>query len=132
MPSGRLVCRLAASARRFVGRASGSLPTPVARDYRNGLHSKAALERRKLNARGVNLNEYMERTLGRGGTLNPGFVCLLMGYPESVDACADLVTPSSRKSRKSSSKPMSTALEKPERDLRVLLPMGQPVSCKRD
>ena len=106
-PSGRSVCRLVASARHTPGRAFGSLPTPVARDYRNGLHSKAALERRKLNSRGVNLNEYMERMLGRGGTLNPRFVCLLMGYPVLVDACAVTAMPSSRKSRKSSSKRIS-------------------------
>jgi len=99
-PSGRLIFRLAARARHFAGRASGSLPTPVARDYRNGLHSKEALERRKLHPRGVNLNEYMERTLGHGGTLNPRFVCLLMGYQTSVDDCGATVIPSRRTTRR--------------------------------
>lgn len=105
-PSGRVICQLVVLVRRFAGRASGSLPTPVARDYRNGLHSPTALARRARHSRGVNLNEYMERTLGHGGTLNPLFVCLLMGYPASVDGCADTVTASFPKSRKRSSKRM--------------------------
>jgi hypothetical protein len=38
------------------------------------------------------------------GALNPEFPCWLMGYPTAWNACADLAMPSSRKSRRSSSK----------------------------
>ena len=42
------------------------------------------------------------------GALNPAFPCWLMGYPDAWNDAADLVTRSSRKSRKSSSKRIST------------------------
>lgn len=44
-------------------------------------------------------------TTEKPGALNPQFVCWLMGYPAAWDACAPTATPSSRKSRRNSSKP---------------------------
>ena len=104
-PSGRLVSLLQASALRTSDSGYGSLPTVTARDWRWGM-SQANVERRKQHPRGVNLNEFMQRELGRPGRLNPGMVCLLMGFPTSWVKCAALVTPSSRKSRRHLSPPI--------------------------
>jgi hypothetical protein len=105
MPSGLPICALRASARRtYVNACGGAPPTLTARDYRSGM-SAENLTRRKLHPRGVNLNEFMQRALGRPGKLNPRFGLLWMGYPIEWAHCAARAMPSSRKLRQSSYAP---------------------------
>lgn len=56
-------------------------------------------------ALGVPPNGYSDTT-EKPGALNPQFVCYLMGFPLAWESCAPSVMPSSRKSQRSSSKPM--------------------------
>jgi hypothetical protein len=78
------ICALRAAALPTYVRAYGGVPpTPTARDYRHGM-SPENLRRRQLHPRGVNLNEFMQRALGRSGKLNPMFACLLDGVPNRV------------------------------------------------
>ncbi len=81
-PSGRLCSQRVASARLTNEIGYGSLPTPTARDYRSGM-SMACLTKRRAHPRGVNLNEFMQRELGRPGKLSLLFLCLMMGFPSA-------------------------------------------------
>ena len=101
-PSGRRLPRLAASVRRTSENdCISALPTPTARDYRSGM-SQQNLNRRLLHPRGVNLNEFMQRQLGRSGKLNPLFLCLLMGLPAAWNELAPSEMRLSRRKRKHS------------------------------
>jgi hypothetical protein len=81
-------------------------PTPTARDYRGGFSTNSDAFKNRLNhSRGVNLVEFIQRqNQGIGGSLNPAWVAWLMGYPTAWESCADMVTPSFRKSRQNLSK----------------------------
>lgn len=103
-PLGRQFCQLVASVPRISGRASFSaLPTPCARDYR-GHMSMENLERRKSNPRGVNLQEFMQRAVGRPGYLNPELPRLLMGLPPEWCEHAPMATRLMQRSQPLSSK----------------------------
>lgn len=108
-PLRRRICALLASVRPIFGKGFSSLPTVTARDWRYGM-KQATVIRRAQHARGVNLNEYMQRQIGRPGKINPALACLMMGYPIAFykAACAVSETPLSRKSRPRSSKPTVT------------------------
>jgi len=77
-----------------------SFATPTARDWRSGKASAATMSR---NSRP--LSEQI------GGQLNPTWVEWLMGYPNGWTVLPALETPSSRKSRNSSAKPLQTVEE---------------------
>lgn len=102
-PLRRRICALRASAPRISGKGFSSLPTVTARDWRHGM-SPELLERRKLHPRGVNLNEFMQRALGRRGLINPALACSMMGYPLDWLRAASAVSamPSSHKSQRRS------------------------------
>jgi hypothetical protein len=60
----------------------GMLPTPTARDLRSGFsQGSKAFEKRKLQSRGVNLHEHIQREIGQNFQLNPRFVMEMMGFP---------------------------------------------------
>jgi hypothetical protein len=104
-PLGRPYYQLAASGLPIAVHAYGSSPpTLLNRDYRHGM-SQAKLEARMQNPRGVNLNEFMQRAIGRPGKLSPAFGLSWMGYPQEWLNCAPQAMRLSRKSRQSSSKP---------------------------
>lgn len=104
-PSGVSRFRLRAGTLRISGKGHiGALPTPTARDFRGPIGMEN-LRRRQLHSRGVNLQEFMQRVVGRPGYLNPELVRLLMGYPEGWANCAPTGTRSSRKSQRRSSPP---------------------------
>ena len=105
MPHGPRVCALLAYARpTYVNAYSGVLPTVTARDYRWGMAQSTVLKRAKSSKRGVNLNEFMQRALGRPGRLNPRFTLLLMGYPETWHSSGARAMQSIRGSRRNLSK----------------------------
>jgi hypothetical protein len=89
-------------------------PTPQSKEQKESAEKKVARGAHAgLNLRdaaegsGLTQNGSSVPTAKRGG-LNPAFVCWLMGYPPEWDACGATATPSSRKSRPSSSAPIST------------------------
>jgi hypothetical protein len=71
-------------------------PTPAHRDYR--YPNAKSYEERGGGKKGEQLPNAV------GGALNPTWVAWLMGYPEEWVSCAPSATPSSRKSRLSSSR----------------------------
>ena len=84
--------------------AMAGWPTPTTRDHKDG--DETSCQNVPVNAllgRSVHLGSTVEMT--NAGALNPQFPCWLMGFPIAWESCADLVTRSSRKSPRSSSKP---------------------------
>ena len=73
------------------GIASGLLPTPAARDWKDNGTSPAELNRNSVTLATI-----------AGGYLNPTWVEWLMGFPTDHTALNASETPSSRKSQKSS------------------------------
>lgn len=102
MLQGPPISRLRASALpTYVSAYGGVPPTVTARDYRSGM-SMELLSKRLSHPRGVNLNEFMQRALGRPGKLNPRFLCLWMGYRAEWDLLGAMAMRSFRNSRRSS------------------------------
>lgn len=95
MPAGLPICRLQASARpTYAAAYGGPPPTLLARDHRSG-YTPELIARRKQSTRGVPLNEFMARALGRSGKISPVLACLWMGYPVAWVRSAGLAMPSS-------------------------------------
>jgi hypothetical protein len=130
-PRGRLYSRLALSGRHTSETDFGLLPTPAAQSYGTNIGGAAGrtgkvrpslehMARHNLwptpahrDYRYPNAKSYEEPGGGKkgeqlpnavGGALSPTWVAWLMGYPEEWVSCAPSATPSSRKSRPSSSR----------------------------
>lgn len=125
-PAGRLYCQLAPSMPRTSGIACGLLPTPQARDHFPAHTAEYVATKRAAGHGMANLNDFVAHehlglwptpTASRRsglqshgvnaihGVLNPQWVAWLMGYPINwLSPLYDVsATPSSRKSRRSSS-----------------------------
>lgn len=106
MPSGPPICRLAASARRTSGDDCSGWPTPVASDGERAKLKLAAIIKVKENRRShLLLGELATWLSGtdENGQLSSELIQWLMGYPEEWVKYAPTATPSSHKSRRSSS-----------------------------
>jgi hypothetical protein len=73
-------------------------PTPTARDFRSGMSQEALQRRIEERGQGVNLSEYVQRTDGNNGKLNPQWVEWLMGFPPGWTELEDSATRLSRSS----------------------------------
>jgi hypothetical protein len=92
--------------------------TPNASDAKERVTTQAASDRRIAKGQQIGIEMQVEMQAigttrdglcaetGKRGRLNPALSRWLMGYPPAWDACAVMAMPSSRKSRKSSSKPI--------------------------
>lgn len=112
LPSGRSIFRLVPSMRPTSACEPSLWPTPTVQDAEN----KAGPSQWVRNTWALNVQVVAHslgvtsrpESLDAVGGLAPGFACWLMGYPAEWDACAPTAMPSSRKSRRSSSAPIST------------------------
>lgn len=78
--------------------AAGLWATPTTRDHKDG--DAESCKNVPVNALlGRQVHGSTAQTESKG-SLNPAFPCWLMGYPIEWESCADMVTPSSRKSRR--------------------------------
>ena len=88
--------------------AQSSWATPTTRDHKDGdSESCQNVPINSLLGRQIHLSGSPAET-AKPGQLNPAFSRWLMGYPPEWDACAGTAMPSSRKSRRHSSAPIST------------------------
>ena len=117
-PAGRLVSRLAASARRTLDKDCGSWPTPMEHEARLGFQDRSTGKKGSQKSLTTVVVESLApdndpRLSGltvigfpaateKPGQLNPAHSRWLMGYPPEWDACTPTAMPSSRKSRKPS------------------------------
>ena len=105
-PAGRQYCQRAASELVIFGGVSGSWPTPAARDGKDVSRSNAFLSQRLRHSPSM-ATRWL--SLGRPWQVITAVYCLAMGYPSSWNETRlkAMATPSSRKSRKPSSRPIS-------------------------
>ncbi len=103
-PAGRSVCQRAVSELIMVGVGYGGWPTPAARDGKDISRSNAFLSQILRHSPSM-ATRWL--SLGRPWQVITAVYCLAMGYPSSWNETRLKATamPSSRKSRKSSSKP---------------------------
>ena len=109
-PSGRLIYQRRASAHHRTARGYGSWQTPTTRDGKGQSGKGNRLKRSKNGVLHVaNLCDQIV-DLGRQDLVRSTmFRCWLMGFPASWEAARATGMPSSRKSRRSSSAPISTS-----------------------
>lgn len=78
-------------------------PTPATRDHKDTGNLESSQFRKDGKERKDSLGRVAYGSTAQTenkGSLNPAFPCWLMGYPIEWESCADMVTPSSRKSRR--------------------------------
>ena len=95
--------------------------TPTARDHKDGASDgtvpiNGLLGRQVWEVSGQTSKGSPAET-GKRGQLNPAFSLWLQGFPPEWESCAPLAMPSSRKSRKPLSDPISTAKSSDENDI---------------
>ena len=106
-PLGRQYCQLAVLARPISETDCGLWPTPSTRDHKDTGNLESSQFRKDGKERNDTLGRVAYGSIAQTeskGSLNPAFPCWLMGYATEWESCADTVTLSSRKSRRSLSK----------------------------